>query len=110
MIFRQANVRGAPVGKRTGEWVQIEAISDKELPLIYASDLAEQHIKHEIAEAEDNVFKKGFSVDVNVETRGGRAVAYRVTNIHQVIELPPTISSFRLSKVLRSQSLAPNRY
>jgi hypothetical protein len=91
MVFRQANVKGTPVGKRTGEWVQIEAISDKELPLIYASDLAEQRIKHEIAEAEENVFKKGFSVDVNVETRGGRPVAYRVTNLHQVIDLPDEI-------------------
>jgi hypothetical protein len=88
MTFKQANVKGTPVGKRTGEWVQIETISDKELPLIYASDLAERRIKHEILEAEDNVFKKGFVVDVNVETRGGRPVAYRVTNLHQVIDLP----------------------
>jgi predicted nucleic acid-binding Zn ribbon protein len=58
------------------------------LPLIYASDLAEQRIKHEISEADDNVFRKGFIVDVNVETRGGRPVAYRIANLHQVIELP----------------------
>jgi hypothetical protein len=58
------------------------------LPLVYASDLAEQRIKHEIAEAENNVFKKGFIVDVNVQTKGGRPVAYRVTNLHQVIDLP----------------------
>jgi hypothetical protein len=77
-----------PVGKRSGEPVQIEDISEKELPLIYASDLAEQRIKHEILEVEDNVFKKGFVVDVNVETRGGRPVAYRATNLHQVIDLP----------------------
>jgi hypothetical protein len=88
MVFKQANVKGIPVGKRTGELVQIEAISEKELPLIYASDLAEQRIKHEILEAEENVFKKGFIVDVNVETRGGRPVAYRVTNLRQVIDLP----------------------
>jgi hypothetical protein len=88
MVFKQANVKGTPVGKRTGEWVQIEEISDRELPLIYASDLAERHIKHEILEAEDNVFKKGFVVDVNVQTKGGRPVAYRVTNLHQIIDLP----------------------
>lgn len=88
MIFKQSNVKDLPVGKRTGEWVQIENISDRELPLIYASALAEQRIKHEIREAEDNVYKKGFVVDVNLETKGGRPVAYRVTNLHQVIDLP----------------------
>lgn len=88
MVFRQTNVKNPPVGKRTGEWVAIEKISDKELPLIYASDLAEQRIKHEITQADDNVYKKGFIVDVNVETKGGRPVAYRVTNLHQVIDLP----------------------
>lgn len=88
MIFRQANVKAPPVGKRTGEWVMIEEISDAELPLVYASDIAEQRIKHEIKEADDNIFKKGFIVDVNVQTKGGRPVAYRVTNLHQVIDLP----------------------
>jgi len=66
----------------------VEAISDRELPLVYASDLAEQRMKHEITEADENIFKKGFMVDVNVETKGGRPVAYRVTNLHQVIDLP----------------------
>lgn len=88
MVFRQANVKDSIVGKRTGEWVIVESISDKELPLIYASDLAEQRIKHEIREADDNLFKKGFVVDVNVQTRAGRPVGYRVTNLHQVIDLP----------------------
>lgn len=88
MVFKQANVKATPVGKRTGERVVIEGISDQELPLIYASDLAEQRIKHEINEADENIFKKGFDVDVNVQTMGGRPVAYRVTNLHQVIDLP----------------------
>lgn len=90
MIFRQTNVKNPPLGKRTGEWVTIEDISDKELPLIYASELAEQQIKHEITHEEDNVFKKGFVVDVNLQTRGDRPVAYRVTSLHQVIDLPDT--------------------
>lgn len=88
MVFRQCNVRDVILGNRTGETVLIEDISQKELPLIYASELAEQRIKHEIREAEDNVFKKGFVVDVNVQLKGGRPVAYRVTNMHQVIDLP----------------------
>ena len=60
----------------------------RSLPLIYASELAEQQIKHEIAEAEENVFKKGFVVDVNVEMRAAKPIAYKVTHLHQVFDLP----------------------
>lgn len=88
MAFEQSNKKDSAVGKRTGEWVKIEAISDRHLPLVYASELAEARIKHEIRESEDNVYKKGFVIDVNVEHRGGKPVAYRVTNVHQVIDLP----------------------
>jgi hypothetical protein len=87
MVFHQANVRTPAVGKRTGERVRIEEISPRVLPLIYASDLAEARIKSEIIEAEDNLFRKGFVVDVNVATIEGRPIAYRVTNVHQVIDL-----------------------
>ena len=38
--------------------------------------------------ASENIFKKGFVVDVDIETRQGRPVAYRVKNVHQVIDLP----------------------
>ncbi|WGJ13977.1 hypothetical protein QEV83_15090 [Methylocapsa sp. D3K7] len=90
-IFKQANTRDSPIGRRTSERLKIEQLSDRDLPLVYASDLAEQRIKHEIREADDNLFKKGFIVDINVETIGGRPVAYRVTNLHQVIDLPSEI-------------------
>lgn len=88
MTFRQSNVKDLALGKRTGERVVIEDISERELSLIYASELAEQRIKHEIREADENVYKKGFVVDVNVQTKGGKAIAYRITNLHQVIDLP----------------------
>jgi hypothetical protein len=58
------------------------------LTLVYASELAEERIKHEIREAEDNLFKKGFVVDVNIVTKSGKAVAYRVTNLHHLIDPP----------------------
>lgn len=79
MVFTRSDVHTTPIGKRSGEQVQIESISIKPRPLIYASELAERQIKHEITEAEDNVFRKGFVVDVNVELRGGNPVAYSVT-------------------------------
>jgi len=88
MLFKQSNVKDTAMGKRTGERVTIEGISSRDLPLIYASDLAEQRIKHEVREADDNVYKKGFIVDVNVQLIGGKPVGYRVTNLHQVIDLP----------------------
>lgn len=88
MTFRQSNIKDTELGKRTGERVLIEDISDKDLALIYASDLAEQRIKHEIREADDNVYKKGFIVDADVEIKGGKPIAYRITHVHQVIELP----------------------
>jgi hypothetical protein len=88
MTFVQSNVKDAELWRRTGERVKIESISDRDLPVIYASDLAERRIKHEIREGDDNVFKKGFVVDVNVELRGDKPVAYRVTDCHQVIDLP----------------------
>ena len=87
MVFTRSDVSSAPVGQRSGERVLIESISSVPRPLIYASELAEGRIKHEITEEPDNVYKKGFVVDVNVETRNGKPVAYSVTAVHQVIDL-----------------------
>lgn len=91
MTFMQSNVKNAAMGKRTGERVIIEDVSSRDLPLIYASELAEQRIKHEVREADENVYKKGFIVDVNVQYSGDRPVGYRVTNVHQVIDLPDDV-------------------
>ena len=66
----------------------IEEISDRSLPLVYGSELSEERIKHEIREADENVYKKGFIVDINVKSTGGRPVAYAITNVHQIIDLP----------------------
>jgi len=88
MVFTRTNVGHAATGKRSGELVQIEAVHPKELPVVYASSLAEERIRHEIADADENVYKKGFDVDVNVEVRGGRPIAYRIVAVHSVIDLP----------------------
>lgn len=88
MVFSRSDVNSATLGKRTGELVIVEDISPKPLPLFYGSDLAEKQIKHEIREANDNIFKKGFSVDVNVKMKNEKPIAYFVTNVNQVIELP----------------------
>ena len=88
MIFTRSDVNDAAVGKRSGERVKIEEVSGVSLALIYASEMAEDRIKHEIREADENVFKKGFVVDVNVRLSGGRPIAYAIIDVHQVIDLP----------------------
>ena len=88
MRFTRSDIGGVTVGKPSGKRVKIEEISDRSLPLVYGSELAEERIKHEIREADENVYKKGFIVDVNVKSTGGRPVAYAITNVHQIIDLP----------------------
>jgi hypothetical protein len=87
MTFVRSDIRTTETGKRSGELVLIETISKKPRPLIYASALAEERIKSEIRD-DDSVYKKGFTVDVYVETRNDKPVAYSVTDVHQVIDLP----------------------
>lgn len=88
MVFVRSSITDSDLGKRSGELVIVEVISRRGLPLIYASELAEQKIKHEIRESDENIFKKAFVVDVNVELRGGKEIAYRVSHVHQVFDLP----------------------
>ncbi len=87
MVFTRSDVNNAGLGKKSGERVKIEELSHKPLALMYGSQMAEDRIKHEIREADDNVFKKGFVVDVNVRLRDGVPVAYSVTHVHSVIDI-----------------------
>lgn len=87
MYFKRSDVGSADVGKRSGERVIIPAISQKDRALMYASKLAEERIKDEIRHSDDNIYKKGFVVDVNVQHKQGRWTIYAVTNVHQIIDL-----------------------
>jgi hypothetical protein len=88
MTFFQSNLRDAELQSRSGEQVVIQSVDHRPRPLVYASDLAKARIKHEVAESEGNIYKKGFYVDVVVDMAGDRVAAYKVTNFHQVIDLP----------------------
>jgi hypothetical protein len=88
MRFKRSDVGDAELGVRSGERVIIEDISAKDMPLIYGSNLAEERIKDQMRKVEENIYYKGFVVDVNVATMGGRPVAYAVTHVHQIIDLP----------------------
>ncbi|MEP2655940.1 MAG: hypothetical protein ABJH07_09320 [Sedimentitalea sp.] len=88
MVFTRTDVGNAKVGKRSGERVLIEEVHKRPLALMYASELAEERLKHEIREAEENVYKKGFVVDVNVRLVNGKPSVFAVTDVHDVIDLP----------------------
>lgn len=88
MVYTRSDVGDAKIGKPSGERVRIEEISERSLALTYASDLAEEKIKHEIRDVPENVYQKGFVVDVNVQTRNQKPVAYSVVHVHEVIILP----------------------
>ncbi|MCA0256666.1 MAG: hypothetical protein LCH47_08755 [Proteobacteria bacterium] len=88
MVFTRSDVNNADIGKPSGEKVRIQEISLKPVSLVYASEMAEQQIKKEVREADDNIFKKGFMVDVSVKYHGEKVAAYALMNIHSVIDLP----------------------
>ena len=88
MWFKRSDKDDAALGVRSGERVVIEKISEQDRPLIYASNLAEERIKDVMRNTDENIYYKGFVVDVNVQSRGGKPVAYAVTHVHQIIDLP----------------------
>ena len=85
MTFFQSNRRDA---QKTGEKAIIEDLSQKPLSVVYSSELAKERIKSEMLSGDRNVYKLGFFVDVNVATRDGKPVAYRIKAVNDVIELP----------------------
>lgn len=88
MTFERSRKSDTDLNKPTGELVIIEASDPKPKALIYGSEMVERRIKTEIRDADDNIYKKGFIVDANVQMRLGRIVGYTVTEVRQVIDLP----------------------
>jgi len=87
--FVRPSVEFGKPGKKGGERGIIEAIHKKAMSILYASDLAEQRVRHELMAVDGNVFRKYFDVDVNVElSAGGRPIAYRITHLHDVVDGP----------------------
>jgi hypothetical protein len=85
--FVRPSAETSKPGRKGGERAVIEKISPSARAVVYASDLAEQRMKHELRTAEGNVFRLLFDVDVNVEVgASGKPLAYRVTAIHAVLD------------------------
>jgi hypothetical protein len=88
LVFWQSNLKQTDTGKRTGELAIMEYVTKKPLAVVYDSDLAEQRIKHETSSGDRNLYKLGFYVTARIETLNGRPVAYRISEVHDIIELP----------------------
>lgn len=85
--FVRPSAEAGKPGRKGGERAVIDKLSPSARPVLYASDLAEQRMKHELIAAQGNVFKLLFDVDVNVEQSvQGKPLAYRVTAVHAVLD------------------------
>lgn len=87
MRFVRPSAEAGKPGRKGGERAVIEKISPHARAVLYASDLAERRMKHELLEAQGNVFRLLFDVDVNVELNAaGKPLAYRITAVHAVVD------------------------
>lgn len=85
--FVRPSVESGKPGRKSGERGIIDKIHSKALPILYASDLAEQRLRSELLGVEGNVFRMMFDVDVNVEINAkNRPIAYRIVEVHAAIE------------------------
>ena len=87
MTFTRSSTSNAKIFKKSEDKVLITDICPTPLSLIYATDMVEKQLKHEIRESDDNIYKKGFVVDVMVKSQNEKPIAYSVIDIHQVIDL-----------------------
>jgi hypothetical protein len=87
MTFKRSDIGRSGIGVRSGERVIIEEISKRDFALIYGANLAEERIKDQMRNTDENIFHKGFVVDINVTTRNGNPVAYSVVHVHDIIDI-----------------------
>lgn len=71
-----------PEAKRTHDYGIIESISPKPLRILWLSELDQAKVKNQTG----NPFKLIFVVDVNVETVHGEPKAYRIINLHDIMD------------------------
>lgn len=70
-------------GSKSGNKGIIDSISEKRLGLVFDTD----DLRDEILRSDDNPMKKGYIVDVVVLTASGKPAAYKILNLHDVIDL-----------------------
>lgn len=67
----------------TGNKAIIDTLSDKKLGVVFETD----ELKRRILHSDDNPAKKAFLVDVVVMTVNGKMIAYKVVDLHDVVDL-----------------------
>ena len=87
LTFTRTDVHDAALNKRSGERVKIAELSSDDMPVMFASEMVEQEIRSEIREADANIYKRGFVVDVVAQMSGDRIIAYSISALHSVIEI-----------------------
>jgi hypothetical protein len=87
MRFTRTDVHDARLNKRSGELVVVDALSPKDKPVMFLSEMVEQEIRSAIRDADENVYKKGFVVDLVCQISGEKITAYAVRALHSVIDL-----------------------
>lgn len=87
MRFTRTDVHDAAVNKRSGERVVVDALSPKDKPIMFLSEMVEQEIRSAIRDADENVYKKGFVVDLVCQVAGDRISAYAISALHSVIDI-----------------------
>lgn len=87
LLYFQRTSTDAPRSEgRTNDKAIIGSISQKALPVYFASELDAARVRDMKADPSQNPFKSAFRVDVNVESdRNGVPRFYRVLHIHEVI-------------------------
>jgi len=88
LVFWQSNKKNPTTGKPTGEKAVIEKVSTRPLAVTYETETARERIKYETTKGDRNLYKLGFFVDCYVEELNDRAVAYKITEVHDIIDLP----------------------
>ena len=86
MYFQRTSTDDAKADGKTDDKAFIRSISDKPLPIHFASQLDQARINDLKSDPYANPFKAAYRVDVNVETdRKGVPRFYRVVHLHEIL-------------------------
>jgi len=86
MYFQRTSTEEAKADGRTDDKAIIKSISEKPLPVHFASQLDQARINDLKSDPHSNPFKAAYRVDVNVETdRKGLPRFYRVVHLHEIL-------------------------
>ena len=87
MNLYQINTDSPKASGRTSHKVVISSISEKPLPVYFASNMDQDKIRNILNDPKQNPFKLGFVVDVNVENNSDKLPGfYRVLNVIEIIK------------------------